>query len=188
MHSLAGQRATSQKASRSFSQHESARRSKGGTFEAKVAAMQRDSTTFCDEPPESLEYSAFYSYFDVKAKSADIVDLLKSNKFMAELHASLVPVVVTEQEFWRRYFFRWASMLAYLPLYQILLCSSPSISHFVSTGLLVLIRESSSGEFCMHYWDLPRLLCTKIEQEECTCLESIFTPYATGPRRCALIG
>jgi hypothetical protein len=72
--------------------------------------MQRDSNTFCDEPPESPEYSAFLAGFDVKAKEADIAELLKSNKFMAELHSSLVPVVVTGDEFWRRYFFRYAGL------------------------------------------------------------------------------
>lgn len=85
------------------------RRGKPSALEAAVTAMQRDSTTFCDDPDDTVAYESYCASFNLAAKKEDIEELLSGNTFMAELHASLVPVVVSNEEFWQRYFFRYVA-------------------------------------------------------------------------------
>jgi hypothetical protein len=77
-------------------------------FEKKVAAMQRDSSTYCDEPAESEAFATFAKTFnassdDVKKK---IDQLLSTNSFMKTMSGRIVPAVVEHDVFWSRYFFR----------------------------------------------------------------------------------
>jgi hypothetical protein len=37
---------------------------------------------------------------------ADIDRILNENAFMAELHARIVPIIVENEDFWARYFYR----------------------------------------------------------------------------------
>eukprot|EP00798_Chlamydomonas_sp_ICE-L_P012554 gene12554-15776_t len=59
-------------------------------FESEVSAMQRDSSTYCDEPEDKEEYMKWRETFS----------------FMAELQSRIVPIIVEEEDFWSRYFFR----------------------------------------------------------------------------------
>ena len=77
-------------------------------FDKKVAAMQRDSSTYCDEPAESEAFATFAKTFnassdDVKKK---IHALLSTNSFMKTMSGRIVPAVVEHDVFWSRYFFR----------------------------------------------------------------------------------
>ena len=54
-------------------------------FEADVSAMQRDSSTYCDEPEDEEDYAAWLAGFDLAARRPDIDALIASNTFMAEL-------------------------------------------------------------------------------------------------------
>lgn len=56
-----------------------------GRFEADVSAMQRDSSTYCDEPEDEEDYAAWLDTFDLAARRPDIDALIASNTFMAEL-------------------------------------------------------------------------------------------------------
>lgn len=76
-------------------------------FEAEVAAMQRDSSTYCDEPADADEYAEWRSSdFDLAGEEVRIAALLKANALVAELQARLVPLLVEREEFWARYFYR----------------------------------------------------------------------------------
>ena len=77
-------------------------------FDKKVATMQRDSSTYCDEPLESEAFATFAKTFnassdDVKKK---IHALLSTNSFMKTMSGRIVPAVVEHDVFWSRYFFR----------------------------------------------------------------------------------
>ena len=80
--------------------------SKFSRFDADVAAMQRDSSTYCDEPDDSEEYEVWAAACDLSSKKPDIVKLLGENTFMSELQARIVPVIVDYDSFWKRYFYR----------------------------------------------------------------------------------
>lgn len=47
--------------------------------------MQRDSSTYCDEPEDEEDYAAWLATFDLAARRPDIDALIASNTFMAEL-------------------------------------------------------------------------------------------------------
>lgn len=75
-------------------------------FEADVNAMQRDSSTYCDEPEDEDDYVAWLASFDLEVRRPDVDALIASNTFMAELQARIVPVIVEYDAFWTRYFYR----------------------------------------------------------------------------------
>ena len=59
-----------------------------GRFEADVAAMQRDSSTYCDEPEEVDEFEAWLAGFDLAVRKPDVDHLIAENTFMSELQVS----------------------------------------------------------------------------------------------------
>lgn len=75
-------------------------------FEADVAAMQRDSTTYCDEPEDVEDFEAWLAGFDLVARKPDVDSLIAENTFMSELQARIVPLIVEYDAFWTRYFYR----------------------------------------------------------------------------------
>jgi hypothetical protein len=77
-------------------------------FDKKVAAMQRDSSTYCDEPAESEAFATFAKTFDASSDDVKkkIDQLLSSNSFMKTMSSRIVPAVVEHDVFWSRYFFR----------------------------------------------------------------------------------
>eukprot|EP00250_Pteridium_aquilinum_P021006 c25009_g3_i1 orf=202-1629(+) len=76
-------------------------------FEAQVRAMQHDSSTYCDEPADLADYTAFKSVFSLSDKKHDIDTLVAENTFLQELLLRFVPDIVTEETFWTRYFYRF---------------------------------------------------------------------------------
>ena len=106
--SLTGDGKAKRAAPNTTPQRPRARKGKPSALEAAITAMQRDSITFCDDPDDTEGYAEYCKAFDLAAKQFDIDELLSDNAFMAELHASLVPVVVSNEDFWQRYFFRCA--------------------------------------------------------------------------------
>ncbi|PSC74272.1 BSD domain-containing 1 [Micractinium conductrix] len=87
-------------------------KSLGGTsgrysrFDADVAAMQRDSGTYCDEPEDEDDFGTWLAGFDLEARRPDIERLIAENTFMSELQARIVPLIVEYEAFWTRYFYR----------------------------------------------------------------------------------
>jgi hypothetical protein len=77
-------------------------------FDKKVAAMQRDSSTYCDEPAESEAFATFAKTFDASSDDVKkkIDQLLSTNSFMKTMSSRIVPAVVEHDVFWSRYFFR----------------------------------------------------------------------------------
>ncbi|KAI5069905.1 hypothetical protein GOP47_0014248 [Adiantum capillus-veneris] len=75
-------------------------------FEAQVRAMQHDSSTYCDEPGDLADYTAWKSTFSLADKKQDIDTLVVENTFLQELLLRFVPDVVSEDIFWTRYFYR----------------------------------------------------------------------------------
>eukprot|EP00898_Chlorokybus_atmophyticus_P001742 jgi/Chlat1/2569/Chrsp175S02414 len=73
---------------------------------AEVSAMQRDSSTYCDEPEDAADYAAWKEAFRMEDKQADIEGVLKDNAFMQELQTRIVPLIVERETFWMRYFYR----------------------------------------------------------------------------------
>jgi hypothetical protein len=74
--------------------------------------MQRDSGTYCDEPPDAADYAAWRSSdFDLASEEPRIAALLAANALVGQLQERLVPLLVEREEFWARYFYRrgrWA--------------------------------------------------------------------------------
>lgn len=54
-------------------------------FDADVAAMQRDSSTYCDEPEDEDDFTAWLGGFDLAGRKPDIDRLIAENTFMSEL-------------------------------------------------------------------------------------------------------
>ena len=52
--------------------------------------MQRDSSTYCDEPEDEEDYASWLETFDLEAKKPDIEALIAGNTFMAELQVGPV--------------------------------------------------------------------------------------------------
>lgn len=75
-------------------------------LDAEVSAMQRNSSTYCDEPEDAADYAAWLAAFDLTARKPDIDAIIAENAFMAELQARIVPLIVQYEEFWTRYFYQ----------------------------------------------------------------------------------
>lgn len=73
-------------------------------FERAVAAVQRDPSTYTDEPADAGSFAAWKDTFSVEGSDIDAV--LEDNAFMAELQSRIVPLIVDRDTFWERYFFR----------------------------------------------------------------------------------
>ena len=69
--------------------------------------MQRNSSTYCDAPEDTEDFRKWKETFSVEEKEEDIQNLVTANAFMAELHKRIVPVVVENDVFWMRYFYRY---------------------------------------------------------------------------------
>lgn len=81
-------------------------KTKYSRFEAEVNAMQRDSSTYCDEPEDTEDFTRWRAAFDLAGAMRDVERLRKDNAFMAELEARIVPALVEYEDFWVRYFYR----------------------------------------------------------------------------------
>eukprot|EP00958_Prasinococcus_capsulatus_P020832 scaffold2756_cov376-Prasinococcus_capsulatus_cf.AAC.5 len=72
----------------------------------QVAAMQRDSSTYCDEPEDEEDFQAWQEEFKLDDRQAKIDKLVNENAFMQELQSRIVPDIVDYETFWLRYFYR----------------------------------------------------------------------------------
>lgn len=85
--------------------------------EARLNAIQHDPNTFQKEPtgrPEDFE--AWLLMFDVNQKRQEMERLLDSVDVIQEFYDKFVPLAVTHNEFWQRYFYRVRhSFLALVP-------------------------------------------------------------------------
>ncbi|KAH7622196.1 putative BSD domain-containing protein 1 [Nannochloris sp. 'desiccata'] len=93
-------------ASSSRSLHRGNESTKFSRFDADVASMQRDSSTYCDEPDDNEDFETWVAVFDLPSRKPDIAKILSENTFMSELQTRIVPVVVDYESFWTRYFYR----------------------------------------------------------------------------------
>lgn len=76
-------------------------------LDADIAALQRDSSTYCEDPDDQEDFKAWKTTFDVdSSKVSHINKIVAENIFMSELQARLVPMVVEYDIFWTRYFYR----------------------------------------------------------------------------------
>ena len=75
--------------------------------QVRLSALQRDPNTFQKEPsgrPEDFE--AWLLMFDINKKRPEMERLLDSVETIQEFYNKFVPLVVTHNEFWQRYFYR----------------------------------------------------------------------------------
>lgn len=68
--------------------------------------MQRDSSTYCEEPEDEEDFANWKSTFDLVGRKGAIDELTSTNAFMAELQARIVPLIVEYDVFWTRYYYR----------------------------------------------------------------------------------
>eukprot|EP00198_Chlamydomonas_reinhardtii_P006127 XP_001695463.1 predicted protein [Chlamydomonas reinhardtii] len=101
-----GKRAGRSKAAATSAAKLSGVQAKYNRFDAEVAAMQRDSSTYCDEPEDGEDYGRWRAGWRLEAVAADIARITGENAFMAELQSRLVPIIVEHEDFWSRYFYR----------------------------------------------------------------------------------
>lgn len=59
--------------------------SKFSRLEADVAAMQRNSATYCEQPAASPEYDAWLADFSLNSRADEIAAICQENAFMSEL-------------------------------------------------------------------------------------------------------
>lgn len=81
-------------------------------LDAEISAMQRNSSTYCDEPEDGEDFRTWLAAFDLAAKKPDIDAIVADNAFMAELQARIVPLIVQYDEFWTRYFYQCVLILS----------------------------------------------------------------------------
>ena len=71
-------------------------------LERQRTAMEKDVGTFCTRPAEA-EWGSYRAQFKVTSEAQEA---LRSREALRESFEKFVPVVVQEEEFWARYFFR----------------------------------------------------------------------------------
>ena len=120
-------------------------------LDTEISAMQRNSSTYCDQPEDAEDFATWLQVscpdafsvlhlhsmdasmqggeqgvgmaqaFNLDSKKADIETIIKDNAFMAELQSRIVPLIVQYDVFWTRYFYQCASNLPCGPP-----CTQPS--------------------------------------------------------------
>mmetsp|Transcript_1512 Transcript_1512/g.4760 ORF Transcript_1512/g.4760 Transcript_1512/m.4760 type:complete len:396 (+) Transcript_1512:180-1367(+) len=71
-----------------------------------VSSIQRDSGTYCEAPEDDdVLFQEFNKNWTLENAREDIDAVLKEAPFMRELRGRIVPLIVDEDDFWRRYFF-----------------------------------------------------------------------------------
>jgi len=75
-------------------------------YESQVSAMQRDSSTYCDKPTDEDDFNRWLKTFEFDKQQDAIAEVLKDNAFMQELQSRIVPLIVDQETFWTRYFYR----------------------------------------------------------------------------------
>jgi len=79
-------------------------------YESQVSAIQRDSGTYCDEPADKEDFENWVSTFKISDHQSAIEEVLKDNAFMQELQSRIVPLIVDQDTFWTRYFYRLSKL------------------------------------------------------------------------------
>mmetsp|Transcript_3506 Transcript_3506/g.7756 ORF Transcript_3506/g.7756 Transcript_3506/m.7756 type:complete len:425 (+) Transcript_3506:230-1504(+) len=67
----------------------------------RIMELSKDDKTFVVPPPDAVEFS-----FDFQARALDAVAVMDADSKLREQRFKLVPKEVTEEEFWRNYFYR----------------------------------------------------------------------------------
>mmetsp|Transcript_15600 Transcript_15600/g.21568 ORF Transcript_15600/g.21568 Transcript_15600/m.21568 type:complete len:435 (-) Transcript_15600:149-1453(-) len=80
-------------------------------YESQVSAMQRDSSTYCDEPADKEDFQAWLQTFSFQEHQESVSAVLKDNAFMQELESRIVPLIVDQETFWQRYFYRLSKLI-----------------------------------------------------------------------------
>lgn len=75
-------------------------------YKARLHAIQTDPTTYTTEPSPADSYREWLSSFDVESSKGNISELLVSNVEVRALYTQLVPLTVSNLDFWSRYYFR----------------------------------------------------------------------------------
>ncbi|KAJ1859339.1 BSD domain-containing protein 1 [Coemansia sp. RSA 2703] len=73
---------------------------------AQLAAIQESEDTYLTDPSTQPEFSEFESTYDFAQNKSRTEGLLNDGSAVAEMRKKLVPGSVSEEEFWKRYFFR----------------------------------------------------------------------------------
>jgi hypothetical protein len=90
---------------------------------AQVSAMQRNSATYCDEPEDKEAFANFVENYDADARRVQAEKIISTTPFMSELHSRLVPLVISDETFWRRYFYRCGLLTAFPSLERMDCCT-----------------------------------------------------------------
>ena len=84
----------------------SEKKDKEREFIKGVSAIQRDSGTYCEAPEDDdVLFQEFNKNWTLENAREDIDSVLKEAPLMRELRGRIVPLIVDEDDFWRRYFF-----------------------------------------------------------------------------------
>eukprot|EP01024_Parvocaulis_polyphysoides_P007986 TRINITY_DN1234_c0_g2_i1.p1 TRINITY_DN1234_c0_g2~~TRINITY_DN1234_c0_g2_i1.p1 ORF type:complete len:473 (-),score=102.27 TRINITY_DN1234_c0_g2_i1:543-1961(-) len=75
-------------------------------LQAEIASMQRDSSTYLEEPEDVDNFQQWRTNFSISSKRSEIDKIIKENAFMGELQQRIVPLIVDHDTFWTRYFYR----------------------------------------------------------------------------------
>lgn len=75
-------------------------------YKARLHAIQTDPTSYTTEPSPADSYCEWLSGFDVETFKGSISELLVSNVEVRALYTQLVPLTVSNLDFWSRYYFR----------------------------------------------------------------------------------
>ncbi|KAJ1724221.1 BSD domain-containing protein 1 [Coemansia erecta] len=73
---------------------------------AQLAAIQESEHTYLSDPSTQPEFAEFESTYDFAQNKSQVEGLLSDGLAVSEIKKKLVPGSVSEEEFWRRYFFR----------------------------------------------------------------------------------
>ncbi len=67
-----------------------AQASKYSQLESEIAAMQRNSATYCEEPAAGPAFDSWLKGFDLDAQTDEIKKITEDNAFMSELQVCLL--------------------------------------------------------------------------------------------------
>eukprot|EP01116_Phalansterium_solitarium_P019035 TRINITY_DN5206_c1_g1_i1.p1 TRINITY_DN5206_c1_g1~~TRINITY_DN5206_c1_g1_i1.p1 ORF type:complete len:336 (+),score=95.30 TRINITY_DN5206_c1_g1_i1:85-1092(+) len=73
---------------------------------SRLLGLQSELSTFCTDPTDAEEYAEWQKTFAINEKTDEISRLLTSNEKTREIHTKVVPLAVTYNDFWTRYYFK----------------------------------------------------------------------------------
>ncbi len=79
--------------------------SSAARLEERIRGMESRRESFLQPVADAADFDAWSEHFELRGEAGDVETLLEQREALRAMHARLVPDELSEESFWRRYFY-----------------------------------------------------------------------------------